>query len=74
MRVLDHVFHVFHISGWSAGFRPEKLVVDEVNGFVFYTDSQAGAIYRMELDGANHDYIISGVGRCTGLVLDVPNG
>ena len=49
------------------------LVVDEPGGHVYYTDSQVGSIYRMELDGSNHDSIINGVGRCTGLVIDREN-
>ncbi len=56
-----------------AGFRPESLAVDEASGHVFYTDSAEGAVYRMDLDGANHDYIIDGTGSCTGLALDPAN-
>ena len=55
------------------GFSPETLVVDEAGGHVYYTDSQVGAIYRMNLDGSDHDSIINGVGRCTGLVIDTAN-
>ena len=48
-------------------------MVDEAGGHVYYTDSQVGSIYRMDLDGSNHDAIITGVGRCTGIVIDPSN-
>ena len=51
---------------------PVEIVLDIVEGKMYWTDKGAGVIRRTDLDGANVEDIITGLTRPLGIALDVP--
>ena len=51
---------------------PVEIVLDIVEGKMYWTDKGADVIRRTDLDGANVEDIITGLTRPLGIALDVP--
>jgi DNA-binding beta-propeller fold protein YncE len=61
--------HRFFFSGSS----PQRLVVDPVHGWVYYTDASRGTVSKMMVDGSKHSDMFAGLDRPFGLALDYEN-
>ena len=56
-----------------SGSAPQRLVVDPVNGWVYYTDSGRGTVSKMMVDGSEHSDMFTGLDRPYGIALDYEN-
>ncbi|KAK2156706.1 hypothetical protein LSH36_207g07037 [Paralvinella palmiformis] len=52
---------------------PQRLVVDPVRGFVYYTDTGRSTISKMKVDGSGHEDLFTNVRRPFDIDLDFEN-